>query len=140
MKILLAADGSKYTQNALDFIVTNKQFVGHTDELLLVHVQMLLPTVFTAAISVEKALEFQEEEAQKVFSPMREFLDKSSLKYRCVSVIGSIAKEIVSVAEKEHVHLILMGTHGRDLIGRALMGSVAQKVVASSTVPVLLVK
>ena len=101
---------------------------------------MLLPTVFTAAISVEKALELQEEEAEKVFSPMREFLDKKSLKYRCVSVIGSIAKEIVSVSEKEHVNLILMGTHGRDLIGRALMGSVAQKVVANSTVPVLLVK
>ena len=100
MKILLAADGSKYTQRALDFIVMHKQFVGHTDELLLVHVQMLLPAVFTAAISVEKALESQEEEAEKVFSPMREFLDKKSLKYRCVSVIGSIAKEIVSVSEK----------------------------------------
>ena len=140
MKILLAADGSKYTQKAMDFIVTHKQFVGHTDELLLVHVQMLLPTVFTAAISVEKALEFQEEEAEKVFSPMREFFDKRSFRYRCVSVIGSVAKEIVSISEKEHVNLILMGTHGRDLIGRALMGSVAQKVVANSTVPVLLVK
>ena len=140
MKILLAADGSKYTQKALDFIVMHKQFVGRTDELLLVHVQTLLPTVFTASISVEKALAFQEEEAEKVFSPMQKFLDKNSLKYRCVSVIGSIAKTIVSVAEKEHVNFILMGTHGRDLIGRALMGSVAQKVVANSTVPVLLVK
>ena len=140
MKILLAADGSKYTQKALDFVVTHKQFVGHTDELLLVHVQTLLPTVFTAAISVDKALEFQEEEAEKVFSPVRKFLDENSLKYRCVSVIGSIAKEIVGVAEKEHVNFILMGTHGRDLIGRALMGSVAQKVVANSSVPVLLVK
>ena len=140
MKILLAADGSGYTQKALDFIVTHKQFVGQTDELLLVHVQTLLPTVFTAAISVDKALELQEEEADKVFSPIKEFLDKNSIKHRCVSVIGSIAKEIVSVAEDEHVNLILMGTHGRDLVGRALMGSVAQKVVANSNVPVLLVK
>ena len=101
---------------------------------------MLLPTVLTAPISVQKALEFQEEEAEKVFSPMREFLDKKYLKFRCVSVIGSIAKEIVSVSEKEDVNLILMGTHGRDLIGRALIGSVAQKVVANSTVPLLLVK
>ena len=140
MKILLAADGSGYTQKALDFIVTHKQFVGQTDELLLVHVQTLLPTVFTAAISVDKALELQEEEADKVFSPIKEFLNKNSIKHRCVSVIGSIAKEIVSVAEDEHVNLILMGTHGRDLVGRALMGSVAQKVVANSNVPVLLVK
>lgn len=140
MKILLAADGSEYTQKALDFVVRHKQLVGQTDELLLVHVQMLLPTLFTAAISVDKALELQENEAEKVFSPIRKFLDKNSLKYRCVSVIGSIAKEIVGVAEDEHVNFILMGTHGRDLVGRALMGSVAQKVVANSTVPVLLVK
>jgi len=34
----------------------------------------------------------------------------------------------------------VMGTHGRGLLGNALMGSVAQRVVSGSTVPVLLVK
>jgi len=36
--------------------------------------------------------------------------------------------------------MIVMGTHGHGLLGRALMGSVAQKVVAETDVPVLLVK
>ena len=57
-----------------------------------------------------------------------------------MSLIGSVATVIVDTATKEHVDMILMGTHGRDVAGQAIMGSVAQKVVASSTVPVLLVK
>ncbi|HEY1230409.1 MAG TPA: universal stress protein [Ramlibacter sp.] len=36
--------------------------------------------------------------------------------------------------------MIVMGTHGYGMIGRALMGSVAQGVVAQSDVPVLLVQ
>jgi hypothetical protein len=37
-------------------------------------------------------------------------------------------------------HMIVMGTHGHGLLGRALMGSVAQRVVTDCSVPVLLVK
>ncbi len=36
--------------------------------------------------------------------------------------------------------MIVMGTHGHGLIGRALMGSVAQRVVTDAEIPVLLVK
>jgi nucleotide-binding universal stress UspA family protein len=36
--------------------------------------------------------------------------------------------------------MVVMGTHGHGLLGRALMGSVAQRVVTESTVPVLLVR
>ena len=36
--------------------------------------------------------------------------------------------------------MIVMGTHGHGLLGRAIMGSVAQRVVTDSDVPVLLVK
>ena len=60
--------------------------------------------------------------------------------YRCISLIGSIASKIVTIAKDEHVKLIVMGTHGRDFLGSAVMGSIAQKVLAESTVPVLLVK
>ena len=36
--------------------------------------------------------------------------------------------------------MIVMGTHGHGVIGRALMGSVAQNVVSECDMPVLLVK
>jgi nucleotide-binding universal stress UspA family protein len=36
--------------------------------------------------------------------------------------------------------MIVMGTHGHGVIGRAVMGSVAQRVLAEADIPVLLVK
>lgn len=140
MKLLLAADGSTYTQKALKFIVDQKRLTSAQSEVLVVHVQPMLPTFLGAILSVEKTLALQEVELEKVFAPIRKFLEKNGLKYRCVGLIGSIANTIVATAEEEHVNLIVMGTHGRDYLGSAVMGSVAQKVVAHSTIPVLLVK
>ena len=140
MKILLAADGSEYTKKALDFLAQHKQLLGKDEELLVIHAQMLLPTIFASAINVKKALEINERAADEVLSPIKTFLEKHSLRHRCLSVVGSVAKEIVEAADNEGVHLILMGTHGRNAAATALMGSVAQRVVANSTVPVLLVK
>ena len=140
MKILLAADGSKYTQKALDFIVMHRKLLDAQTELLVMHVQMPLPTGFNLIMGFDKAQELHDIEAKKIFAPVKKFLEKNAVKYRCLSAIGPIVREIVDAAKNEHVDLILMGTHGRDLVGRALMGSVAQRVVANSTVPVLLVK
>lgn len=47
---------------------------------------------------------------------------------------------IVTAAQEIGAGLIVMGTHGLGTFGRAMMGSVATKVVAESTVPVLMVK
>jgi len=53
---------------------------------------------------------------------------------------GSPSTEIVRYAEREGCDLIVMGTHGRGGIDRLLLGSVAERVVRSSTVPVLTVR
>lgn len=140
MKILLAADGSLHTKKALEFLTQHRQLLGTDGELLVIHAQMLLPTIFASAISVEKALEINESAADEVFSPIKDFLEEHAIQHRCLSVIGSVANEIVEAADNEGVNLILMGTHGRNAAASALMGSVAQRVVANSTVPVLLVK
>ena len=140
MKILLAVDGSVYTQKAMDFIIAHKHLLGVERELVVVHAQMPLPTGFNVIMGFDRAQELHAIEAETVFKPVKKFLDKHAIKYRCLTAIGSIVEEIIEAAKAEHVHLILMGTQGRDLVGRALMGSVAQRVVAHSTVPVLLVK
>ena len=50
------------------------------------------------------------------------------------------AQEIVRVAEERDVDQIVMGTHGRGAVGSLLLGSVAQRVVHQTKVPVLLVR
>lgn len=49
-------------------------------------------------------------------------------------------REIIDAIEQKHVDLVVMGTHGRRGVGRALLGSVTEKVVRVSAVPVLTVR
>lgn len=53
---------------------------------------------------------------------------------------GSPAREITAYASENPADLVVMGTHGRSGVDRLLLGSVAERVVRSSPVPVLTVR
>ncbi len=52
-------------------------------------------------------------------------------------VSGDAADEILKVLESEDIDLLIMGTHGRKGLEHVIFGSVAEKVVKKSPVPVL---
>jgi universal stress protein A len=60
----------------------------------------------------------------------------------CTPVVrtGLPADEIRRFAVKEQIDLVVMATHGRTGVRHIVMGSVAETVVRSSTVPVLTIK
>jgi hypothetical protein len=53
---------------------------------------------------------------------------------------GHVSQEIVDFAQKNHFDLIVLGSKGRSAIADLLLGSVAQRVLATAVQPVLLVK
>jgi nucleotide-binding universal stress UspA family protein len=53
---------------------------------------------------------------------------------------GSPAREITTYAAENPADIVVMGTHGRSGMDRLLLGSVAERVVRSSPVPVLTVR
>ncbi len=59
---------------------------------------------------------------------------------RHTSFSASVPEAILEFAEKQACNLIIVGTHDRKMLGRMLMGSVAQRVVRDSKVPVMVVK
>ena len=140
MKVLLAADGSEYTKKALAFLVTHESLVNSNDELIVLNVQPPVPGRVTSMMGSAEVAAYHHEEGDKVLDPIKKFLDKHALNYRCASVVGHPVEEILKAATAEKSHLIVMGTRGQGLIGRALIGSIAQRVVADCEIPVLLVK
>ena len=50
---------------------------------------------------------------------------------------GNAAPEILNLAAEQHIDLIVMGTHGRKGVSHFFLGSVAERVVRESLVPVL---
>jgi nucleotide-binding universal stress UspA family protein len=56
------------------------------------------------------------------------------------AVRGDPAETVVRCAQSLGADLIVMTTHGRDAVGRAVFGSVADRVARAAAVPVLLVR
>jgi nucleotide-binding universal stress UspA family protein len=56
------------------------------------------------------------------------------------TVEGNPYEEILEYASKRGIDMIIMGTHGRTGLDRVVMGSVAERVVRRSPVPVLTVR
>lgn len=73
---------------------------------------------------------------------MAEFVDKHFFGVRATGKVisGDAANSIVSLAQSEKADLIIMGTHGRQGLNRLLFGSVAEKVVKTSHVPVMTIR
>jgi nucleotide-binding universal stress UspA family protein len=140
MKLLLAADGSKFTKKAIAFLVTHESIAGADDELVVLHVQPPVPPRVKSMLGAAAVARYHKEEAEKVLKPIEAFLKRHPIAFKVRWVIGSASEQILATAKSEKVHLVVMGTHGHGLVGRALMGSVAQRVVPACDVPVLLVK
>jgi nucleotide-binding universal stress UspA family protein len=140
MKILLAADGSSYTKKALAFLVTHEALAGDDGHIIVVNVQPAMPPRVKSMVGASAVNEYHAEEAQKVLRPIEKFLQRHDLSFTTKWAVGAPGQELVRAAKKEKVHMIVMGTHGHGILGRALLGSVAQNVLTQGDVPVLLVK
>jgi nucleotide-binding universal stress UspA family protein len=53
---------------------------------------------------------------------------------------GNISEEIIDLANKEKMDMIVMGSKGRSSFVDMIMGSIAQKIVSGAKQPVVLVK
>ena len=65
---------------------------------------------------------------------------RAASRARSKSASAIRADEIVARAAAGNYDMIAMGTHGHTALANLVMGSVATRVVATSTVPVLLMK
>jgi len=140
MKIVLAADGSSFTKKALAFLVTHEELAGGDGHVVVVNVQPAMPPRVKSMVGATAVNEYHASEAAKVLKPIEKFLQRHDLSYTTRWMVGNPGQEIVKAAKKEKAQLIVMGTHGHGILGRALLGSVAQNVLTDCEIPVLMVK
>jgi nucleotide-binding universal stress UspA family protein len=140
MKILFAADGSKFTKKALAFLATHENLAGPEDEVVVLNVQAPMPPRVKTMVGAAVVNDYHRDEAQKVLDPIGRFLKRHDVQFKSSWLVGSPAQEILRAAKREKAHMIVMGTHGHGLLSRALLGSVAQRVLSDCDIPVLLVQ
>ena len=140
MKILLAVDGSAYTQKMLAYLTSHQEMLGTGHEYTIITVQPLLPPRARAALGKEVVEQYYDEESTKILQPVLEFLKGRGVEAQSISKVGPIADTIIHEAQDGKFDLIAMGTHGHGALGRLVMGSVSSQVLAGCTIPVLLIR
>jgi len=117
---------------------------AHRARLLVAHVLPLIPMVVDAYMSAE-AWE-QLERGQRMTGQRQ--LNRLVARAKAAGVraggllldIGVTHDQIVRFAKARRVDLIVMGTHGRSGVAKAILGSVASRVLASARCPVMTVR
>ena len=140
MRLVLAADGSKFTKKALAFLINHETLAGEGDEVLVLNVQPTLPPRVRSMVGSAAVNAYQADEAEAVLAPIRKLLERKGVAWRCEWKVGEPAAQILAAVERRKAHMVVMGTHGYGAIGRAVMGSVANRVLQGAQVPVLLVR
>jgi nucleotide-binding universal stress UspA family protein len=69
-----------------------------------------------------------------------EYLRAEGIKVIPAITVGPVVPEIVSVAKKEKVSLIVAGRHKRSALGELFIGSTTDRIVRKATIPVLVAK
>jgi len=140
MKILLAVDGSEYTQKMLDYVSRNKALFDASHQYVLLHVHAPLPPHAASVVGSAATHDYYEDESRKVLEPALSALQGGGLTATSEWKHGRVGNTIGEYADQGGFDLLIMGSHGHGGLARLVMGSVANEVLAHCKTPVLLVR
>lgn len=143
-KILVPLDGSGFSECSLEHVKAIASGCRVPETVLLRVVEPLsAETVSVLALAgddlLRKAEMDSQAEARDYMVKIRNSFTNDALTVEAVVVDGRPADEILDYAKNNKVDLIVMTTHGKTGISRWFFGSVAQKVLQHSAVPVLMI-
>jgi len=137
--IVIATDGSENSKKAISYGIGIAKLSGAT-----VHTLYVVDTSAFSSIPMdggwEEMYEVLKKEGEKAVSEVRELGEASGVNVRDVILEGHPSSEIITFAENNDADIIVVGTLGKTGLDRFLMGSVAEKVMRSSKIPVLIVR
>jgi nucleotide-binding universal stress UspA family protein len=144
MKILLATDGSKYSEAATQSVGSGFRTQG-TEVLVL---QVVEPLVFSTppqmahGYAPEMAARLQDKlkQAKESVARTAEILRKAGFKVDSRVAENEIRTGILDIAGDWHADLIVLGSHGEKALRKFLLGSVAEFVARHAHCSVLIVR
>jgi nucleotide-binding universal stress UspA family protein len=146
-RILVALDGSELAEAVLPQAEGLARATGAT--LLLVRAVNVPATVVAATAGdtgmvspefLDEAIQGEEEEARTYLTTVAQRLQARGLQVSWEVVEGEPSQALIDAARRHNCDLIAIATHGRTGLPRAVLGSVADRVVRESHLPVLLVR
>lgn len=133
-KLLYPTDGSKTAKAALEFVLDIAK--AQHWKILILSVAEKITSLGVEYEDIEESLmRLAQDFAKEAASEIR----NHGLKVEVRVEKGKPSEAILRVAQEEQVAAIVMGTHGWTGLARAVIGSVADRVVRHASCPVILV-
>jgi nucleotide-binding universal stress UspA family protein len=146
-RILVAVDGSDTSMKAADYAITlAKNNDNNEAEIFVINVIDIPPMFKMLPSDTRKQLiRIGRQQATQIFDTIEQMAKSHDVKTNkinteMVETSMSAADEIIRYAKEKDVDLIVVGTKGRSGMSKALLGSVASKVVTYSPCSVLVVR
>ena len=137
--ILIPTDGSDEARKAAEHGIELAAALGATVHTLYVMDFPGVPRALSLRDDEEQLREEYEQYGERVTGEVRDMATETGVE--CVTALktGTVHEEIVKYAEDEGADAIVMGTGYQGRFG-ALLGTIAEKVVRTATVPVISTK
>jgi nucleotide-binding universal stress UspA family protein len=142
--ILLATDFSSCSDHALLHAVAIAHHYGST--LHLAHIvqpalfSMLPPDGYMGTVEAENVtVEKARADAHKLLTDVLRSTHCENLKHHTWVQLGVIGETLRAIIQREHIDLIIVGTHGRTGLRKVVLGSVAEEIFRHASCPVLTV-
>lgn len=139
-RILIPTDGSDAVRPAVEMALNLAKTHDATLHVLFVVDQ---PTSVSGTgegfSGLDNLLTALEEEGQQAADAIEEQAEDSDIGTEIAVRRGNPHDDILTYANEHGIELIVMGTHGRTGVKRALLGSVTENVVRHAEIPVLTV-
>lgn len=136
MKVLLAIDGSKFSEAATQTVIAQHQ--PQETEVMVVHVVDLalpIPTLYADRFRKQSV-----KHGEELVQQSEQMLTKAGYKVHAAVEEGDPKSKIVEAAKRWNADLIIVGSHGRRGVNRFLMGSVSEAVARHAPCSVQIVR
>jgi nucleotide-binding universal stress UspA family protein len=148
LKVGIAIDGSKYGRHAVRYVIRHRDLFGEQPQITLINVVpdfagAVMPDmagIALPAFSAEEVAAMQAKSFDAAIKPVLKLLQKTGLAADTVRLAGNPGDELSAYAKKKKLDVLVMGSHGYGAFKQAVLGSVATRVIAHCTTPVLLVR
>ena len=100
MRILVPVDGSENSMHAVEFIASRTTLLGSNPEIEVLNVQLPLPARACRLVGQDSLTRYYEDEAAKVFEPVRAELNKVGFQAGEAFLVGEASDSIAAEAEK----------------------------------------
>ena len=140
-RVVVAVDGSDYSMKAADYAVNLAKNTGA--EIIALNIIDISSIFRILPPATKKELvDIGKQEARRMFQDVEEMATKRGveIKTEIIETSESVVDAMIRYAEEKKIDLIVVGTKGKSGMTKALLGSVASKIVTYSPCPVLVVR